>query len=422
MIGLILAAPSSGAGKTTVTLALLRLLSREGISVRGAKSGPDYIDPRFHEAACGAPCLNLDAWAMMPDRIRALAAGEGTLLIEGAMGLFDGAPPDGKGAVADLARILDLPVILVVDAGRMAQSVAPLVAGFAAHDPQVHLAGVILNNVGSERHETMLRRALAPLNLPVLAALRRDPALAMPSRHLGLVQAGERSDLDAFLDRAADALAETLDRDALLTLARPLPAATGQTRLPPPAQVIAIARDRAFAFSYPHLLADWRAQGAELRFFSPLADDPVPEADFVYLPGGYPELHAGRLAGNHTFIKSLQSAAQHSDIYGECGGYMILGQGLTDAEGQRHEMAGLLPLETSFATRKLHLGYRRLTPLGGPFAMPLTAHEFHYATTLKADGPPLFAAHDAEGQALPDMGLRLNRVSGSFAHVIDRAP
>nr|WP_235915854.1 cobyrinate a,c-diamide synthase [Thalassovita mangrovi] len=419
---MILAAPSSGAGKTTVTLALLRLLSREGISVRGAKSGPDYIDPRFHEAACGAPCLNLDAWAMMPDRIRALAAGEGTLLIEGAMGLFDGAPPDGKGAVADLARILDLPVILVVDAGRMAQSVAPLVAGFAAHDPQVHLAGVILNNVGSERHETMLRRALAPLNLPVLAALRRDPALAMPSRHLGLVQAGERSDLDAFLDRAADALAETLDRDALLTLARPLPAATGQTRLPPPAQVIAIARDRAFAFSYPHLLADWRAQGAELRFFSPLADDPVPEADFVYLPGGYPELHAGRLAGNHTFIKSLQSAAQHSDIYGECGGYMILGQGLTDAEGQRHEMAGLLPLETSFATRKLHLGYRRLTPLGGPFAMPLTAHEFHYATTLKADGPPLFAAHDAEGQALPDMGLRLNRVSGSFAHVIDRAP
>ncbi len=421
MSGLILAAPSSGAGKTTVTLALLRLLARKGIGVRGAKSGPDYIDPRFHEAACGAPCVNLDAWAMVPDRIRALAAGDGTLLIEGAMGLFDGAPPDGKGAVADLARILDLPVILVIDAGRMAQSVAPLVAGFAGHDPQVRVKGIILNNVGSHRHETMLRRALASLNLPVLAALRRDPALAMPSRHLGLVQAEERADLDAFLDRAADALAETLDRDALLALARPLPAATGQSRLPPPAQVIAIARDRAFAFSYPHLLADWRAQGAKLKVFSPLADDPVPEADFVYLPGGYPELHAGRLAGNRTFMKSLQSAAQHSDIYGECGGYMTLGQGLTDAEGQRHEMAGLLPLETSFATRKLHLGYRRLTPLGGPFAAPLTAHEFHYATTLKADGPPLFAARDAEGQALPDMGLRLNRVSGSFAHVIDRA-
>jgi cobyrinic acid a,c-diamide synthase len=192
MPGLILAAPSSGAGKTTVTLALLRLLSREGLDVRGAKSGPDYIDPRFHEAACGAPCPNLDAWAMSPARLADLAAGDGLLIIEGAMGLFDGAPPDGRGAVADLARILSLPVVLVVDAGRMAGSIAPLVAGFAGFDALVRVGGVILNNVGSERHELMLRRALAPLGLPVLAALRRDPGLAQPSRHLGLVQASER--------------------------------------------------------------------------------------------------------------------------------------------------------------------------------------------------------------------------------------
>ncbi|MEM9581001.1 MAG: AAA family ATPase, partial [Pseudomonadota bacterium] len=166
--GLILAAPSSGSGKTTVTLGLLRALKQRGIAVRGAKSGPDYIDPRFHEAACGRPCLNLDAWAMTPDRIRALAAGTGTLIIEGAMGLFDGALPDGKGAVADVAKILQLPVVLVVDASKMAQSIAPLAAGFAAHDPDVFIAGVILNKIGSARHEKMLRRALKPTGLPVL--------------------------------------------------------------------------------------------------------------------------------------------------------------------------------------------------------------------------------------------------------------
>lgn len=420
MRGLILAAPSSGAGKTTLTLALLRLLSRDGLPVRGAKSGPDYIDPRFHEAACGEPCPNLDAFAMSPDRLRNLAAGTGLLIIEGAMGLFDGAPPDGRGAVADLARHLGLPVVLVVDVGRMAGSIAPLVAGFAGFDPMVRVAGVMLNNVGSDRHEAMLRRALAPLGLPVLAALRRDPALAQPSRHLGLVQASERPDLDHFLDTAADALAATLDRATLLSLAAPLPKATAAPRLTPPAQVIALAQDHAFGFAYPHMLADWRAAGAEIRPFSPLANDPVPHADFIFLPGGYPELHAGQIAANQVFMQSLRIAAQTTEIYGECGGYMVLGEGLTDATGTRHAMAGLLPLETSFATRRLHLGYRQLEAQAGPFPGTWAAHEFHYATTLRADGPPLFAARDAEGTTLPPMGLRIARTCGSFAHLIDR--
>lgn len=421
MRGLILAAPSSGAGKTTLTLALLRLLTREGLHVRGAKSGPDYIDPRFHEAACGAPCPNLDAWAMTPARLRSLASGDGLLIIEGAMGLFDGAPPDGRGAVADLARHLDLPVVLVVDAGRMAGSIAPLVAGFASFDPNVRVSGVMLNNVGSERHEAMLRRALAPLGLPVLAALRRNPALAQPSRHLGLVQAAERPDLEQFLDTAADALATTLDRATLLALAAALPPATTAPHLAPPAQVIAVAQDRAFGFAYPHMLADWRAAGAEILPFSPLANDAVPEAGFVFLPGGYPELHTGQLAANHIFMQSLKNAAHFSDIYGECGGYMVLGDGLIDAQGTQHAMAGLLPLETSFASRRLHLGYRTLTATQGPFPGTWAGHEFHYATTLRADGPALFAAQDAEGTALPPMGLHLGRVSGSFAHLIDRA-
>src|SRR6056297_4147263 len=366
MRGIVLAAPASGAGKTTVTLALLRLLHRQGIVVRGAKSGPDYIDPAFHAAACDAPCPNLDAWAMAPSRLAGLMRGEGLLVVEGAMGLFDGAPPDGRGAVADIARLFGLPVILVVDAGRMAGSVAPMVTGFAGYDPGVRVSGVILNNVGSPRHEAMLRRALAPLKLPVLAALRRDKGLSLGSRHLGLVQAAERPDLEAFLDRAADALEQTLDEETLLSLAAPLPQAGLTPRLSPPAQVIAVARDAAFSFTYPHLLADWRAAGAELRFFSPLDDEPVPEAGFVYLPGGYPELHAGRLAAAGRFLGSLRRAAEWAEIYGECGGYMALGDGLTDAEGTAHRMAGLLRLETSFATRRLHLGYRRLQARAGP--------------------------------------------------------
>jgi cobyrinic acid a,c-diamide synthase len=421
MTGLIIAAPASGAGKTTVTLAMLRLLSRQSVKVRGAKSGPDYIDPRFHEAACGAPCPNLDAWAMSPARLRTLAAGDGLLIIEGAMGLFDGAPPDNRGSVADLARILCLPVVLVVDAARMAGSIAPLVAGFAAHDPQVRVAGVILNNVGSDRHEAMLRRALAALSLPVLAALRRTPDIKLPSRHLGLVQAEETNDLEAFLDQAADALAATFDRDRFLSLAAPLPSAQPAPRIAPPAQVIAVARDQAFAFAYPHLLEDWRNQNAEIKFFSPLADEPAPEAGFIYLPGGYPELHAGRIAAASNFISSLKKASQSTDIYGECGGYMVLGDGLTDTSGTRHAMAGLLRLETSFARPRLHLGYRRLTPLKGPFSMPFNAHEFHYASTLNAKGDPLFKAQDAEANELPDMGLCEGRVSGSFAHLIDVA-
>jgi cobyrinic acid a,c-diamide synthase len=419
MPGLILAAPSSGSGKTTMTLGLLRALARRGADVRGAKSGPDYIDPRFHEAACGRPCPNLDAWAMTPERVRTLASGEGLLLIEGAMGLFDGAPPDGKGATADLARILGLPVVLVVDASRLAGSVAPLVRGFAGFDPTVKIAGVILNATGSERHEAILARALAPLGLPVLGAIRRDRALSQPSRHLGLVQAGERPDLDAFLDAAADRVEAGIDLDALVKLAAPLPPAQPLAPIPAPASSIAVASDQAFAFAYPHLLADWQRAGATIQTFSPLADEPAPEADFIFLPGGYPELHADRIAGNARFLGSLRRAAARGvSIYGECGGYMVLGQTITDADGARHEMAGLLDLETSFAARRLHLGYRTVNSAAGPFPGVWAAHEFHYATTIRAEGPPLFVAHDSEGADIGPMGLVKGSVSGSFVHLI----
>jgi len=253
----------------------------------------------------------------------------------------------------------------------------------------------------------------------VLGSVARAPGLAQPARHLGLVQAGEHSDLAAFLDRAADAVAAGVDLAVLTALAAPLPTAR-TARLSPPAQRIAIASDTAFAFAYPHLAEDWRSHGAQITPFSPLADDPVPPCDLVILPGGYPELHAGRLAANANFMQSLRIAAQNTQIYGECGGYMTLGETLTDAGGHRHAMAGLLPLDTSFANRRLHLGYRTLTATDGPFTGIWAGHEFHYATTIRAEGPPLFAARDATGAALPAMGLRIGRVSGSFAHLIDR--
>ena len=419
--GLILAAPSSGCGKTTVTLGLLRALHRAKHLIRGAKSGPDYIDPRFHEAACGAPCLNLDAWAMSPDRLRSLVNGDGMLLIEGAMGLFDGAPPDGKGATADLARLFKLPVVLIIDAAKMAQSVAPLVVGFAHHDPTVNIAGIILNNVGSARHEHMLRAALAPVGIPVLGAIMRQTNIAHPSRHLGLVQASERPDLENYLNTVADSVEAAVDIEHLTELAKPLPAVTSGPSMPPPAQSIAIAQDAAFAFAYPHILDDWHSAGASLSFFSPLNDEAPEQSDMVFLPGGYPELYSGQLAAAANFSKGMLTAAKSAMIYGECGGYMVLGNGLIDATGSKHKMLGLLSLESSFAKRKLHLGYRHLTPHGGPFSQAINGHEFHYATTLNSKGSALFRATDAQGAKLPDMGLMQGNISGSFAHIIDQA-
>lgn len=422
--GFLLAAPQSGSGKTLATLALLRLLTREGVALRSAKAGPDYIDPAFHAAATGQPSVNLDPFAMRLGLLQALAfADTRPLVVEAMMGLYDGAA-DGSGSAADLAEMLGLPVVLLVDCAKQSHSVAALVRGFRDHRPTLSFAGLMLNRVGSSRHETLLRDALEPLGLPILAVLPADPALSLPERHLGLVQAGERADLAGFLDRAADWMASGLQPGALDGLLgenqrEPAPAKP----LAPLGAHIAVARDTAFAFSYPHLLDGWRRAGAALSFFSPLADEgPADEADAVFLPGGYPELHAGRLAAASRFRKGMKAAAGRGAlIYGECGGYMALGEGLVDADGIRHAMLGLLPVETSFAQRKRHLGYRRLRPLpGAPWAHALTGHEFHYATIVSEGAAErLFEARDAAGTDLGAMGLRRGRVMGSFAHVID---
>ncbi len=442
--GLILAAPASGSGKTLVTAGLLRLLRERGMRVAAAKAGPDYIDPTFHAAATGGASINLDPWAMRPATLAGLVGGleadADIVLCEGVMGLFDGAGPDGEsGSTAALARITGWPVVLIVDARRQGASVAALIAGFAQHDPLVPLAGVIFNRVAGPPHRAVLEAAVAR-HLPdiaALGALPRCPDLGLPERHLGLVPAGEAAAAEAVIASAALAAAANLDIDRLLALARsayprpnPPPQAGEGTASPlaPLGQRIAVARDDAFLFAYPAVLEGWRRQGAALTFFSPLADEaPDPAADAIYLPGGYPELHGGRLAAAECFIVALQrKAASGAAVYGECGGYMALGESLTDGAGRTHRMAGLLPLATSFARRGLHLGYRAATLLGagplGPEGARFRGHEFHYATTIAAGAAaPLFALADACGNDLGAGGLRCGSVMGSFIHLIDRA-
>ena len=435
--GLVIAAPHSGAGKTTVTLAVLAALARRGIAVRAAKAGPDYIDPAFHAAASGAASINLDSWAMSPALLDSLAAaaseGADIFVIEGVMGLFDGAtgPPGRRGATADLAAHFGLPVVLVLDVSRQAQSAAAVVRGFAAHDPAVRIAGVILNRVASERHRALVAGAVADLGIAVLGAMPRQAALALPERHLGLVQAGEHADLAALIDRLAATAEQHLDLDAMLARAAPLaiaaatPAAAGAA--PPPGQRIALARDQAFSFVYPHLTDAWRRAGAEILTFSPLADEPPPaSADCCWLPGGYPELHADALAAARNFSAGLRRFAETRPVHGECGGYMVLGEAIEDAAGRGHAMTGLLGHATSFAKRRLHLGYRTARLLAdsalGRKGSIVRGHEFHYASLTSAGADEPFAElADAEGLALGPAGGRRGRVTGAFFHAIATA-
>jgi cobyrinic acid a,c-diamide synthase len=435
--GLILAAPASGSGKTLVTAGLLRHLRERGMRVAAAKAGPDYIDPTLHAAASGGVSINLDPWAMrsatLAGLVSALEAAADIVLCEGVMGLFDGTGPDGEtGSTAALAHLTGWPVALVVDARHQGASAAALVAGFARHDPALPLAGIVFNRVAGPRHRAVLEAAMTRHlpGLPCLGALLQDPELVLPERHLGLVPAGEGISAEAVIAQAARAVAASLDIDRLVALAHPstLVGAAPVDPLPPLGQRIAIARDDAFLFAYPAVLEGWRRRGAELAFFSPLADEmPDPAADSIYLPGGYPELHADRLAAAERFVAGLRrAAAACTTIYGECGGYMALGESMTDGDGRAHRMAGLLPLSTSFAERRLHLGYRAATLIGagplGPTGARFRGHEFHYATTAAAGGAaePLFALSEASGMDLGASGLRHGPVMGSFIHLIDR--
>jgi cobyrinic acid a,c-diamide synthase len=426
------AAPSSGSGKTVVTLGLLAALRQDGVAVASLKAGPDYIDPVFHAHATERPCYNVDSWAMRAETVNGAvaqgASGTDLVLVEGVMGLFDGATLNA-GSTAEIAKRTGWPVVLVVDAHAQGASAAASVLGFSTFDADIDIAGVIFNRVGSERHQRVIAEAMARV-LPKVLVLGMIPSsldLELPSRHLGLVQAAEHPDLANLISRTARIVAQHVDLPTLKALTKPWTAKGTARPLPPLGQRIAVARDEAFAFAYPLVLDGWRNQGAEISFFSPLDDEtPHKESDAVFLPGGYPEVHAYRLSSAERFMEGMRDAARAGKtIYGECGGYMVLGRGMRDADGTIHSMTGLLPLGTSFEERKLHLGYRRLTLIAdtplGPVHTKLKGHEFHYATvTNEGPGQHLFEAADADGRKLGATGQAAGQVFGSFIHLIDR--
>ncbi|SEO49395.1 hydrogenobyrinic acid a,c-diamide synthase (glutamine-hydrolysing) /cobyrinate a,c-diamide synthase [Salinihabitans flavidus] len=430
--GLLISAPSSGTGKTTVMLGLLRALAEDGLTVQPFKSGPDYIDPAFHRAAAGRASFNLDTWAMPAPLLAGIAGqarGADITVAEGSMGLYDGVATRGEegfGSSAETALRLDWPVVLVLDVGGQAQSAAATALGFRLYNPDLPFAGVILNRCASPRHERLARLGMDRAGIEVLGVLPRRGDLTLPERHLGLIQAVEHPDLEAAIAGYASFLRAHVDLDRIRAAAAPATAFAPGALPSPPAQRIALAQDAAFSFTYPHILHGWRQAGAEILPFSPLADEPpAPDADLVWLPGGYPELHAGRLAAAQTYLTGLREHAQTRPVHGECGGYMALGRALIDKDGTRHAMAGLLGLVTSYETRKFHLGYRQAT-LGAP--MPgfakgarLRGHEFHYSTILDEPDAPLAQVADADGNPVPETGSARGHVTGTFFHLISEA-
>lgn len=436
--GLMISAPSSGTGKTTVMLGLLRALAEDGLKVQPFKSGPDYIDPAFHRAAAHRPSYNIDTWAMPESLIAGLSAqseGAEIIVAEGSMGLFDGVATRGEsgfGSSAETALMMGWPVVLVIDVGGQAQSAAATALGFKMYNPDLPFAGVILNRCASPRHERLARLGMDQAGINVLGVLPRRGDLALPERHLGLIQAVEHPDLEAAIAGYAAFLRENVDLEAIKKAAfegsngGPCPP-TGDASLPqPPAQKIAMAQDAAFSFTYPHLVTGWRAAGAELVPFSPLADEaPAADADLVWLPGGYPELHAGKLAAATTYQTALRKHAETKPVHGECGGYMALGDVLIDKSGEKHQMAGLLGLVTSFEKRKFHLGYRQVSlkapMLGYEAGQRLRGHEFHYTTILEEPDAPLADVADADGNPVPETGSIKDNVTGTFFHMITEA-
>ncbi len=429
--GILISAPSSGTGKTTVMLGLLRAFSDMGLRVQPFKSGPDYIDPAFHHAAARKASFNLDSWGMDEALMNTIVAeGEDAdiAITEGSMGLYDGVATKGAsgfGSSAETAVRFGWPVILVVDVSGQAQSAAATALGFMNYMPDLPFGGVILNRVASPRHERLARLGMEQAGIKVLGMLPRRGDLALPERHLGLIQAIEHPDLEQAISNYASFLSEHVDLEAIRAVAQGTnPPKVGRL-VRPPAQRIALARDAAFSFTYPHLLKAWRTEGAEILPFSPLNDDLVPDADLVWLPGGYPELHAGTLAGANRFLTSLRKHAATKPVHGECGGYMALGTTLIDKEGVAHKMAGLLGVVTSYEKRKFHLGYRQAVlqeaVLGYQRGSRLRGHEFHYSTILEEPDAPLAQVTDADGNLVSETGSLRGHVSGTFFHMISEA-
>ncbi|MBC9908970.1 cobyrinate a,c-diamide synthase [Chitinophaga varians] len=392
----LIAAPHSGAGKTTVTLAVLRALQRKGLRVQPFKCGPDYIDPRLHSIAAGRPGINLDRYMMSDEHVRNIyaqySAQADVSVTEGVMGLFDGAVKM-EGSSAELAMFLDIPVILVVNAKAMAYSAAALLYGYKNFSPGLRIAGVIFNFVSTASHYRFLQDAAADVGLTALGYLPENISIKIPSRHLGLHISADH-DYDQIINDAADHLSQYIDLDKLMEMTRaPRKAYTTENK-PAGRLRIAVAQDEAFNFIYPQNIQALSSFG-EITYFSPLQDQALPAADVLYLPGGYPELHLPQLTAN-TALRTAVKAFK-GKILAECGGMMYLGAAIHDESGQPYEMCDVLPMSTTMQQKKLALGYREVE-----FdSITLRGHEFHYSTFV--DTP-----------ALTDMPIRVSNARGEM--------
>lgn len=414
---IVLAGTGSGAGKTTVTLGLMAAFARRGVAVQGFKCGPDYIDPTYHTAVTGKPSRNLDSWMLPKDTLKEIyvrAARSAELsIIEGVMGMFDGRDPTSNvGSTAEIAMLLEAPVILVVNCAGTARSAAAIVKGFQLLDPAVRVAGVIANRVSGERHAGLIRQAVEQeCGIPVVGWLPKESGIEVPERHLGLVPSVERGELQPLFDKLGELAESHIDLDRLWQLAE-------GPRLQMPERVfanrsaaagspvtIAVARDSAFHFYYPENLELLIACGAELSFFSPLADEPVPEsADGLYIGGGFPEEFAAALAGNH---RSLQSV-RHAIVSGlptlaECGGYMYLTEAIETTEGSAYPMVGLIPGSVRMQRRLGSFGYREVWGEPGNFLLSAAeaakGHEFHYSVYMPQPGADVAPAYRTKGRS-----------------------
>ena len=429
---LVLGGVSSGVGKTTLTVALIAALRRRGLDVAPFKCGPDYLDPGYHELAAGRRSWNLDGWMMGHDAVLGTfgrAAGDADLaLVEGVMGLFDGASPTGpEGSTAEIASWLSAPVILAADAGGMARSFAALCRGYADFDDETFVAGAIANRLGSKGHLDLLRRACASdrRGLALMGGFPKDPEIAMPERHLGLVTA-DPSRLDASrLGRLADIADEWIDLDGLIELARsapPLPApsvprARGEDRR----CRIGVARDEAFQFYYEENLHLLEAAGAKLVPFSPMADTRLPEVDGLYLGGGYPELHAEALAANASLRSDVLAFSRAGrPIYAECGGMMYLQRAITTLDGVRHRMVGAFDGVATMRPRRVALGYVEVEltrpSLLGNAGIRFRGHQFRYSDVKGCSSPSVYRVRGRRGREATAQGYAVDRTIGSYGH------
>ena len=415
---LLIGALHSGSGKTTFTMGILRALQRQGLQVQPFKCGPDYIDTRFHALAAGRESVNLDTWLASERHVRDLYARYGAdadvCVVEGVMGLFDGYDRMA-GSSAAIARLLDIPVVLVVGARSMAYTVAAQLHGMKTFLPGLRLAGVVFNQVSSENHFRFLAQACEDAGLRCFGWLPKVPDLEIPSRHLGLTLAAGQ-EMERWIDRAADLVTHCLDIPALLEAVSVAAAeAPAEASAAPGTLRIAVARDAAFNFTYRENLSRLSQLG-QVRYFSPLAGDPLPEADLVYLPGGYPELFAAELSSRRETMRQLRDYAESGGrILAECGGMIYLSRAIEGVEGGPYPLCGVLPFSATMDGARLHLGYRRLVDAVG---REWRGHEFHYSAVTAPDALPSVAQqYDARGGAVATPLYRYKNVIAGYTHL-----